>query len=115
MRVLLGDAGVGVEHQHDDVGVLDGLQRFHHRKFLDGFEHLAAAPYAGRVDQRVAAPVLFEIEVDRVPRGAGLVECDHSLLAQQRIDQRRLAHVGPADHRHLDRLVRAVGRFLVRR
>ena len=46
----------------------------------------------------------LEIEVDRVARRAGLVEGDHPLLAQDRVDQRGLADVGPADDRHLDRV-----------
>ena len=98
----------GVEQQHDDVGVLDRLQRLDHRELLDGLEHLAAAAHAGGVDQRVTAPVALEVEVDRVARRAGLVERDHALLAEQRVDERRLADVRAADDGDLDGVVLAV-------
>jgi hypothetical protein len=68
MRVLLGDRVLGVEQQHDDVGVLDRLQRLDDGELLDRFEHLAAPPDARRVDQRVALAATLEIDVDRVAR-----------------------------------------------
>ena len=105
VRILLGDVLLRVEQQHDDVGVLDRLQRLDHREFLDRLDHLAAAAHAGGVDQRVAAAVALEIEVDRIARRARLVEGDHPLLAEQRVDERRLADVRPADDRDLDRRV----------
>jgi hypothetical protein len=40
----------------------------------------------------------LERHLDRVARGAGLVERDDPLLADQRVDEGRLADVGPADH-----------------
>ena len=51
----------------------------------------------GGVDQRVAPAAALERHLDRVARGAGLVEGDDALLADQRVDQRRLADVGAAD------------------
>ena len=102
VRVLLGHALARVEQQDHDVGVLDRLQRLHHRELLDRLEHLAPAADAGGVDQRVAALVALEVEVDRVARRARLVEGDDPLLAEQRVHQRRLADVRAADDRDLD-------------
>jgi hypothetical protein len=39
--VLVGNIGLGIDHQDHDVGVLDGLQGLHHRKFLDRLENLS--------------------------------------------------------------------------
>ena len=102
VRVLLGHALARVEQQDHDVGVLDRLQRLHDRELLDRLEHLAAPADARGVDQRVATLVALEVEVDRVARRARLVEGDDALLAEQRVDQRRLADVGAADDRDLD-------------
>ncbi len=90
--------------------VLDRLQRLDHRELLDRLEHLAAAAQPGGVDQRVGASAALEVEVDRVARRARLVEGDHPLLAEQRVDQRRLADVGPPDDRHLDARGTVAGR-----
>ena len=90
--------------------VLDRLQRLDDRELLDRFEHLAAPSDSRGVDQRVALAAALEVDVDRVARRAGLVERDDALLAEDRVDERRLADVGPADDRHLDRLRDARGR-----
>ncbi|HWC46448.1 MAG TPA: ribosome biogenesis GTPase Der, partial [Casimicrobiaceae bacterium] len=102
VRVLLGDAVDGIEQQDHDVRVLDRLQRLDHRELLDRLAHLAATAHAGGVDQRVAPIAAVEIEADRIARRARLVERDHALLAEQRIDQGRLADVGPPDDGDLD-------------
>ena len=65
--------------------------------FSIAFADLAAPAHAGGVDQRVAAPAALEIEIYRVARGTRLVERDDALLAEQRIDERGLADVRPAD------------------
>ena len=59
--------------------------------------------------------VALERHVDRVARGAGLVEGDQPLLAEPGVDQRGLADVGPAGHGQPDRLVGVVGVGLVGR
>ena len=105
MGVLLGDFGLRVQHQQHDVAGLDGLQRLDDRELLDRLEHLAALAQAGGVDQRVAAAIAFEVDLDGVARGAGHVERDHALFAHQGVDQRRLADVGTADDGQLDAVV----------
>ena len=102
VRVLLGDVRRRIDQQHDDVGILDRLQRLDHRKLLDRLGDLAALAHAGGVDQRVVPRAAVEVEIQRVARRARLVEGDHALLAEQRIDQRRFADVRAPDDRDLD-------------
>ena len=91
-----------VDDADHDVRGVDGLQRLDDAELLDRFLDARTAPHAGRVDQRVAAAVALERHVDRVARRARLVERDQALLAEQAVDQRRLADVRPADHRDAD-------------
>jgi hypothetical protein len=75
---------VRIEHQHDDVGLLDGLQRLDHRELLDRLEHLAAAAQTSGIDQRVTfCPSRSNVDRDRIACGARLIESDHTLLADQ--------------------------------
>src|SRR6185312_2012804 len=85
------------EGEDGDVGGLDGLERLDDGEELDRGAGLAAPAHARGVDQRVAASVALEGNLDRVARGAGLVEGDDSLLADQRVDEGGFADVGPAD------------------
>jgi len=78
------------------------MQRLDHRELLDRLEHLALAAQARRVHQLEALAVALEGHGDRVARGAGHVEGDQPLLAQPGIDERGLAHIGPARHGELD-------------
>src|SRR5689334_10536271 len=74
MRILLGDSGLRVDEEHDDVRIVDRLQRLDHGKFLDALAHLSAAANARGVDDRVATLAALEVEVDCIARRAGLVE-----------------------------------------
>ena len=105
MRILLGNSLLRIEQQDDDVCVRYRLQRLDHREFLDRFGHLAPTAHPGGVDQRVAPGAAIEVEIDRIARSARLFEGDDALLAQQRVDQRRFADVGPADDRDANSLV----------
>ena len=71
----------------------------------------AAAQARGVVDAEApAAPV--EIDGDRVARDAGLRAGQQPILAEQAVDQRRLAGVRPSDDRDADRArVGVVGSF----
>jgi hypothetical protein len=71
--------------------------------FLDRLEALALPADARGIDDRVLLPAAREVERDRIARRARLVEGDHALLAEDRVHERRLADVGAADDRHLDR------------
>ena len=50
-------------------------------------------------------PLWTSVGVDGVARGAGFVAGDHPFLPEERVDQRALAHVGPADDGQADRRV----------
>ncbi len=113
MAVLVRDVLPGIQDQDGHVAVLDRLQGLDHRKLLDRLEDLAATPQPGGVDQGVAPAAALEGHGDRVARGARLVEGNHPLLAEQGVDQRGLADVRPADHRHpRTRLLVRLGRGL---
>jgi hypothetical protein len=62
-------------------------------------------PQAGRVDEDVVPPFVRQACVDGVPRGPRYVAHQHPFLAEEPIQQRRLADVRAADERDLDRLV----------
>ena len=61
-----------------------------------------SAPHARGIDQSVALAVAFEGHQHGIARGARLIEGHHAIFAEQAIDQRALADIRPADHRHLD-------------
>ena len=113
-RVLLGDGVVRVEHADHHVGAVDRLQRLDDGELLDRLADPGAAAHAGGVDQHVGLPVALERHFDGVARRAGLVERDQALLAEQAVDQRGFAHVGPSDHRDANgagRVAEHVGRI----
>ncbi len=61
--------------------------------------HLARPANARRVDDAELLAVPLQERVDRVARGARHLRDDHPVLAQQPIDERRLARVRAADDR----------------
>ena len=97
-RILLRHRVVRVDDADHDVRRVDGLQRLDDAELLDGFFDARTAAHAGGIDQRIASAVALERHEHRIARRAGLIERDQPLLAQQPIDQRRLADVRPADH-----------------
>ena len=101
VRVLVGDVLARVEHQDHHLRILDRLQGLDDRELLGRLVDLSAASQPGRVDQGVGAPGALEIDVDAVAGGAGLVEGDDPVFAEDGVDQRRLADVGTPDHRDL--------------
>src|SRR5258708_2199315 len=113
VRILVGDALLGVEQQYDDVGVLDRLQRLDHRELLDRLGDLAAPAHACGIDERISTAAQIEVEIKRVASRARLRESTHALFAEKRVHQRRLAYVRAADNRDPDALV-LVGRRIVR-
>ncbi len=75
----------------------------------DGPGDLASAPQPGRVHQHHVAPVEHDLGVDRVAGRAGAVGDDHPLGPQQRVQQRGLADVRPAEDRDARRCVLGLG------
>ena len=85
----------GVDHQQDRVGVLGAGP--------GGRDHRPVEPAprledAGRVDQQDLRGSVNRDAHQPRPRGLRLGADDRDLLADQRIDQGRLAGVGRADH-----------------
>ena len=83
------------------------LERVGDRELLELLLDARLAPHAGGVVQRKLRPLPVEIDRDRVARDAGLRPGEQALLAEQTVDQRRLAGIRPADHRDADRAVAA--------
>ena len=103
--VLRGQALGRVDHQRHHVGALHRAQGAHHAVLLDPLLDAAAPADAGRVDQHHRLPLPAQAHVDGIACGAGDLADDGAFLAQQRVEQGGLAHVGPADDRDLERVV----------
>ncbi len=90
---------MSIDHADDDVGGIDRLQRLDDAELLDRFFDARTASHAGGIDQCIRLAIALERHEHRIARGAGLIERDQALFAEQTIDQRRLADVRPADDR----------------
>jgi len=104
---VAGDGGVGVGHaldgieeQHGQVRLLQVLAGEDDAQFLRVQVGAALLADPRRVDESVAAAVGLELGVHRVAGGAGDLAHDDPFGADQRVHQRRFAHVGPADDGH---------------
>src|SRR5439155_5360576 len=89
------DAGLGVDAEHDDVGLFDRRLGLATDARLD----LAGAVVeATGVDQRELTTAPLDRRVDAIPRRAGLVLDDRHALADEAIEEGGLADIGTADH-----------------
>ena len=70
MRILIGHALGGVKQQQSHIGRFNGLQGFHHRKFFNGFKHLAFATQACGIYQLELLAFTFKRDMDGVTGGA---------------------------------------------
>jgi len=107
--LLLGHVG-GVEHDDHHVGEPDGVERVGNRGSLELLLDAAAPAHAGGIDQphRPAAPL--PVDTNGVARDARLRPREDPLLADQAVQQGRLADIRPADNRQQQR---TFGRVLV--
>ena len=110
VEVVVNHAFAGVHDEDDHVGVLDRLQRLHHRELFDFLVDLAALTHPGGVDEGVLLAIAFERDVDTVTGGAWLVVDHHTLFAEHAVDQGRLTNVGAADDGDLDAILFAWAR-----
>ena len=108
-RSLLDDALGGVDEDERDVGALRRLERAQLRVVLDPLALLALAAQAGGVDEDERLVAALQHRVDRVARRPGTLGDDHPLLAEERVQERRLADVRPAEDRDADRLLADLG------
>ena len=83
--------------------VSPSLASRHHRELLQPHGDRALAPDPGGVDEQVVLAIARQHRVDAVPGRARDVRDQVAVLAEEPVDQRRLANVRPADHRHSDR------------
>ncbi len=95
-----------IYHQDANVRFVDGAPRAKRRVELDAFTDARLPAQPRRIDEDERSAVIAHRRVDRISRGAGLVRDDQPLLAEQTVDERRLADVGSADHGNPERVVR---------
>ena len=109
-QVLLDDALARIDEDERHVGALGGLERPQLRVVLDALALIALAPDPSRVDEDERLVAAAQNGVDRVAGRARLLRDDHPLLAEQRVEQARLADVRPPEDRDADRLLPRLGR-----
>ena len=94
--VVLGDAGLGVDDQQDEVGARERLVGLAARERLDARRTVQVS---GGVDEGEAAAAPHGVELDAIARDPGHVVGDRLPVAEQAVDQGRLADVLPSDDR----------------
>src|SRR6188508_3174269 len=111
-RILLRHRFLRVEHANHDLRLVDRLQRLNDAVLFDRIVHACAAAHARRVDQHIRLSFTLERYVDAVTGGPRLIEGDEALLAEQAVDQCRLADIWAADHRDPNRILLRPRRLL---
>ena len=104
-QVLVDEPLARVDEHEGHVGALGSRERPQLRVVLDPLALLALAADPGGVDEHEGAVAALEHGVDRVARRARHLGDDHALLAEQRVQEARLADVRPAEDRYADRLL----------
>ena len=116
-HVLGFHAGGGVNHQHTDIGMLDGTDGTHHRVKLQVFAYLGFLAHAGGIHQHEFVPELVIISGYGIARGARHRGDDVAVFAQQGVGQGRFAHVRLAHDGNVRQVGTIIlgGRFLLRK
>ena len=109
--ILFGDAIEGINHQHADIGALDGLETAVNAEVLGAVIHRTAAANAGRIQQFPGFVFPLNRGVDGVAGGAPDRAHDRPVLTANRIQQAGFPHIGPANNRQLDGLLLAFDQF----
>ena len=104
-EVLIHDALARVDQDERDVRALRRLERAELRVVLDPLTLLALAAQPGRVDENEGRLVAAEHRVDRVAGRPGHLGDDDALAPDERVQERRLADVRPAEDRDPDGLL----------
>ncbi len=110
-EVLLLEGMLGVDQQHHHLGEAQRTHGIAGGELLGGLADARLAPEPRRVEQADGPATPGEVRGHRVAGEAGLGTRDHALLAQQRVDQRRLAGVGAADDGEADGKGLGIGLF----
>ena len=100
--VLVGDTLLGIHQNQAHVGPLDSADGPQVAVPLNGVVHLGFPAHTGGVNKQILAVLIFKIAVDGVAGRAGHIGHNHTLFAQDAIEQTGLTHVGLADDGHLD-------------
>ena len=100
-QVELAEAQGRIDDDHRDVGAVQALHAAQVRVVLHA-AHLGRLAHAGRIDEAEGALLRGHGRVDGVARGAGDLADDGARLADDGVEQRRLAGVGTADDGHRD-------------
>jgi hypothetical protein len=94
--VVLGDAGLGVDDEQDEVGVREGSVGLIAGEGLDAGR---TGEVAGGVDESEAAASPHGVELDAIAGDARHVVGDRLTVAEQPVDQGRFADILAADDR----------------
>ena len=103
--VLLGNALLGVNHQHTHITAFDRLKAAVDAKKFRAIANAAAAANPSGIKQFPGFALPFNRRVDGVSGGAPDRTNDRAILTTDRIEQAGFAHVWPADNRQLNRLL----------
>ena len=107
-QILLLEPVLRIHHHHDDFGKAHRAQRVGDRELLELLLDPRAPAQARGVEHAKLAALPVDLDRDGIARGAGLRARQQALLAEQMIDQRRLAGIGPADDGDADRTRRGL-------
>jgi len=95
--VLVGQAFTGINQQHHNMRQFNRLQRLDGAEFFHRFGNTRPTPDPGSVNQFILLAIPLGKDADGIAGGAGLVKGQHTIFPEDAVNQRRFAHVGPAD------------------
>ena len=98
----------GVEEQHDHFGESDRAVGVRRRQPLDPVLHAGAAAKACRIHQAHGPALPGPFDGDRIACHTRLRPGQQAFLVEEPVDQRRFAHIRPADNGELERARRLV-------
>lgn len=74
--VLISDPGLRIQHRDYNIRSVNSLQCLDNTKLFYGLADASPTPYAGRIDQFVAPPIVFKRHADTVSCRAWLIVCN---------------------------------------
>ena len=95
IEVLRFDASCRVNHQDANIAILDAANRAHHTVELQVFAHLVFAANARSINEIEVETELVVAGVDTVASGACNVRHNVPFLADESVNETRLACIGP--------------------
>ena len=102
--ILLLEGVLDIEQHDHDFGEAHRVERVGDRQLFQLLVDARAAAHAGGVVDAEFLAVPIEIDRDGIARGAGFRRGQQPLLADQPVDQRRLAGIRPSDDGDADRM-----------